>query len=99
MSGRNESGRSMRLGAIFALAATLGAVLATAANAGPPIMDTVHVEESDVLKDFCDVAGLDVTLDVVMDIRVHINPHGPDGVQYYLQHGIRREVLTANERR
>jgi hypothetical protein len=87
----------MRLGAILALVATLGVVLATAANAGPPIKETIHEERTDIiLEDFCDVAGLDVTLDVVMDIRVHINPHGPDGLEYFLQHGTRREVLTAN---
>jgi hypothetical protein len=87
----------MRLGAILALVATLGVVLTTAANAGPPIKETIHVEESGILlEDFCDVAGLDVTLDFVMDIRVHINPHGPHGLDYFLQHGTRREVLTAN---
>jgi hypothetical protein len=87
----------MRRSAILALAAAAAAVLAAAATGGPPVRETVHVEESGILlEDFCDEAGLDVTLDFVMDIRVHINPHGPDGLDYFLQHGTRREVLTAN---
>ena len=87
----------MKLGAIGALVATLGVVLTTAANAGPPVTETIHVEKHGILlDDFCDVAGLDVTLDSVLDIRVHINSHGPDGLEYFLQHGTRREVLTAN---
>jgi len=85
--------RNLVLGTVLAAAA----LLATAAHAGPPIKETVHVEGNDIiLEDFCDVTGLDVTLDFVMDIRVHIVPHGPHGLEYFLQHGTRSEVLTAN---
>jgi hypothetical protein len=87
----------MRLGGILVLIAACAALWAATAHAGPPLKETIHVEENDILlEDFCDVAGLDVTLDFVMDIQVHIVPHGPDGLQYFLQHGTRSEVLTAN---
>lgn len=87
----------MKLRGPLVLVAAAAALLAATAHAGPPSKDTIHVLESDILlEDFCDVAGLDVTLDVVMDIQVHINPHGPNGLEYFLQHGTRSEVLTAN---
>lgn len=87
----------MKLGGILVLVAATAAFLAATAHAGPPIRETIHVDESDILlEDFCDVAGLDVTLDFVMDIDVHVVPHGPDGLDYFLQHGTRSEVLTAN---
>ena len=35
---------------------------------------------------FCD-AGLTVEVAVVLDIRVHANPHGRDRLVYFLQHG------------
>ena len=87
----------MRRTAILALTAMAAVVLAAAASAGPPVRETIHVEGNDILlEDFCEEDGLDVTLDFVMDIRVHIVPHGPDGLEYFLQHGTRSEVLTAN---
>jgi hypothetical protein len=89
--------RMFRVSAILALGVMAAVVLAAAASAGPPVRDTIHVEGNDiVLEDFCDVEGLDATLDFVMDIRVHIVSHGPEGLEYFLQHGTRREVLTAN---
>ena len=89
--------RMFRVSAILALVVVAALVLAAAASAGPPVRDTIHVVGNDiVLEDFCDVEGLDVTLDFVMDIRVHIVPHGPDGLEYFLQHGTRTEVLSAN---
>jgi hypothetical protein len=30
----------------------------------------------------------------VLDIRVHVIPHGPDGLAYFLQHGTRTDVFT-----
>ena len=87
----------MRRTAILALAATAAVVLAAAASAGPPVRETIHVEGNYVvLEDFCEEEGLDVTLDFVMDIRVHIVPHGPNRLEYFLQHGTRSEVLSAN---
>ena len=73
------------------------AMLASTASAGKVHKETIHVEETDVaLEDFCGVLGLTVSLDVVMDIGVHVAPHGRDGLEYFLQHGTRTEVLTAN---
>jgi hypothetical protein len=89
----------LRMSAIVALGAMAAVVLAAAASAGPPVRDTIHVERNGiVLEDFCDVEGLDVTLDFVLDISVHIVPHGPEGLEYFLQHGTRSEVLSANGR-
>lgn len=92
-------GRShaIRLGLMLAVVAAAGVMLAAAASAGPPARETILVEGNDILlEDFCGEEGLDVTLDFVMDIRVHIVPHGPNGLEYFLQHGTRSEVLSAN---
>jgi hypothetical protein len=87
----------MRLIAILAVAASAAAVLATTASAGKVFKETIHVEGTDVaLEDFCDVEGLTVSLDFVMDIRVHVVPKGRDQLDYFLQHGTRTEVLSAN---
>ena len=89
--------RSVRLGALLALGVAAAVMLAAAATAGPPVRGTIHAEENDILlEDFCEEEGLNVTLDFVIDIRVHIVPHGPDGLEYFLQHGTRSEVLSAN---
>jgi hypothetical protein len=83
--------------AILAVATAAAAVLASTATAGKVFFDTIHVEENDVaLEDFCDVESLTVSLDSVMDIRVHVVPKGRDQLEYFLQHGTRTEVLTAN---
>ena len=87
----------MRLIAILAVAASAAAVLASTAGAGKVFTETIHVEENDIaLDDFCGVAGLTVSLDFVMDIRVHVVPKGADQLEYFLQHGTRSETLTAN---
>jgi len=84
----------VRFGTILLLGATLAAMLATAASAGPPFRETIHDERTFVLDDYCDVSGLSVEIARVVDIRVHINPHGRDRLEYFLQHGIWTEVLT-----
>lgn len=86
--------RKVRLGTILVLGATLAVMLATAASAGPPFRETIHDERTFVLDDYCDVSGLSVEIARVVDIRVHINPHGPNGLEYFLQHGTWSEVLT-----
>ena len=40
------------------------------------------------------MSGLDVELTFVLDVRVHVVPHGSDRLDYFLQHGRRSEVLT-----
>ena len=69
-------------------------MLAAAASAGPPLQETIHDEETFVLDDYCDVSGLSVQIARVIDIRVHINPHGRDRLEYFLQHGTWSERLT-----
>ena len=89
--------RRLRLGALAALALISAVVPAAAVSAGNVLDETIHIEEQDVvLEDFCDVEGLTVSLDFVMDIRVHVVPHGRENLGYFLQHGTRTEVLTAN---
>ena len=82
------------LGALLALAATTALVAATAATAGQVVKDAFHEEGTFVVEDFCDVVGMDVEISFVLDVRVHIVPHGRDRLDYFLQHGTRTEVLT-----
>jgi hypothetical protein len=87
----------MKKMASVVLVSAAAVVLASTASAGKVIKETIHVEGDDVaLEDFCDVEGLTVSLDFVMDIRVHIVPKGRDQLEYFLQHGTRSEALTAN---
>ena len=86
--------RKLRLGAILALGATAAVTLAAAASAGQVFRETIHEEDTLVLENFCDVPGLTVERAFVLDLRVHVAPHGRDRLQYFLQHGIRTEVLT-----
>ena len=85
--------RRLRLGAILALGAAAAAILAAAAGAGPPFRETIHDEFEFVDDDFCG-AGLAVEVAVVLDLRVHALPHGPDGLVYFLSHGTETDVLT-----
>lgn len=86
--------RTIRLGAILALSATAAAMLAVAASAGQASRETFHEEGTPLLEDFCDVPGLTVELAFVLDINVHVVPHGPDGLAYFLSHGTQSDVLT-----
>jgi hypothetical protein len=87
----------MRLTTVLILAACAAAALAATASAGKVFSETIHIEESDIaLEDFCDVDGLTVSLDFVLDISVHVVPKGRDQLEYFLQHGTRTEVLSAN---
>ena len=87
----------MRRVAILIVAVVAAAMLAATASAGKVFTETIHVEQNDIaLEDFCDVEGLTVSLDFAMDISVQVVPHGPHGLDYFLQHGTRTEVLTAN---
>ncbi len=94
MRGRCRHSRTLRLSLMLALGAMVGAMVATSAGAGQPIRETIHDEGEFVIEDFCDVAGLDVNLAFVIDIRVQAAPRGPDGLVYFLQHGTRTEVVT-----
>jgi hypothetical protein len=82
------------LAALLALAATTALVAATAATAGQVVKEEFHEEGTFVVEDFCGVVGMDVEISFVLDVRVHIVPHGRDRLDYFLQHGTRTEVLT-----
>jgi hypothetical protein len=85
--------RKLRFGAVLALGLAAAAMLAASAGAGPPIKETIHDEFEFVDTDFCG-AGLTVEVAVVLDLRVHILPHGRDGLIYFLQIGRETDVLT-----
>jgi len=90
MQRRNRSG----LAALLGLAAVAAATFVTAATAGQPSRETIHVEESFEVEDFCDVEGMTVQLDRVLDMRVRISARGREGLAYFMQHGTIDEVMT-----
>jgi len=79
---------------ILALGATAAVTLGAAASAGQVFRETVHDEGTFVLEDFCDQPGMTVDVAFALDLRVHVVPHRRDRLDYFLQHGIRTEVLT-----
>jgi hypothetical protein len=85
---------SRKLGAILALGATAAVTLAAAASAGQVFRDTIHVEETRVEEDFCDVPGLTVEIARVLDQRIHVVPHGRDRLDYFVQHSTVTDVFT-----
>ena len=86
--------RMLRLGVILGMVAASAVMLASTAGAGRVDRFTIHVERTFDLEDFCDVEGLTVTIARTVDIRVHIVSHGSAGLEYFLQHGSSKEVLT-----
>ena len=85
----------LRLSAIVALGATAAVVLAATASGGQVFRETIHDEGTVVLEEICDVPGLTVELAFVVDLSVHVVPHGPDGLAYFLQHGTVSEMFTS----
>ena len=85
--------RRLRFGAMPGLVLILAAAAATA-DAQQVFRETIHEERDIVLEDFCGVTGMTVELASVLDMRVHVVPHGRDRLAYFLQHGVTREVLT-----
>lgn len=73
--------RSRKLGLAAGLAAA-SIALAGPAWAQPLDRGTFHDEFTDVEHAFCDVPGLTVQIDQVVDGRFLLNPHGPDGLAY-----------------
>jgi len=59
--------------------------LAGPAGAQPLDRGTFHDEFTDLVEDFCDVPGLTVQIGGVVDGRFLFNPHGPDGLAYYME--------------
>ena len=86
--------RTFRLSAMLAVVATAAVTLAAAASAGQIFHETFHEEDSEVITDFCGVAGLTVEFAFVVDGRAHAVPHGRDGLAYFGAHIKRTEVVT-----
>ena len=77
--------RKLRLNALLALGVTAAAMLAAGAAAQPPFKERFHDEGTFVDEDFCG-AGLTEDGAFVTDGSVLVVPHGPDGLQYFLEH-------------
>ena len=85
--------RKLRLTAILALAAA-AAMLAGVASAKPLLKERFHDEGTFVDDNFCGV-GLTVDGAFVVDGRLLVSSHGPDGLAYFLEH-IRATVAFTN---
>jgi hypothetical protein len=57
-----------------------------AVSAAPLDHGQFHDEFSDVVTDFCDVSGLSVQIDGVVDGKFLVNRRGRDGLAYFLEH-------------
>ncbi len=79
---------------IVTIAAIAATVLVGSAGAGQAFRETIHGEDTVVIEDFCDQAGLDVELSFVIEMGVHAVPHGTGGLTYFLQHGVRTERIV-----
>lgn len=88
------------LGALLALGAAATLVLAAAASAGQSFHVAFHDEETQIEQDFCGAPGLTVEFTRVIEGRIHIVPHGPDGLAYFSQHFTDTHSVTnlANEK-
>ena len=71
-----------------------GLSAAVAAAAGPPVAERYHEEGTFVDENFCG-AGLMVDGTFVADGRLLVVPHGPDGLQYFLEH-VKMTVVYTN---
>jgi hypothetical protein len=74
----------MRLARTLGLAAGLAMVGSMTLAGGASAEPIENVEYRDGFDDFCGVSGLTVQLERVIDGRILINPHGPDGLAYSL---------------
>jgi FlaG/FlaF family flagellin (archaellin) len=68
--------------------------LAGAASAEPLEHETFHSETTVIIENPCGVPGLTVQVDRVLDGKTLVNTHGPDGLQYTLDHEKLTEVFT-----
>jgi hypothetical protein len=75
----------LRLSALLVLSATAAVMLAAGAAAQPPFKERFHDEGTFVDEDFCG-AGLTVDGTFVTEGSVLVVAHGPDGLQYFLEH-------------
>jgi hypothetical protein len=66
------------------------------ASAGKAFVDWFHDEGTDEIENFCDESGLTVEHTYSLDMFVHVVPHGPAGLEYFLQHGGWEDTYTIN---
>jgi hypothetical protein len=68
--------------------------LAGAASAKPLERREFHEETTEIVEDFCDIPGLTVQVDSMTEGRFMLNPHGPDGLAYGIEHLEITDVFT-----
>jgi hypothetical protein len=69
--------------------------VAGAASAGPPVEHVkFHEETTEIVEDFCDVPGLTVRLDRVLDGKFLGKTRGPDDLPFAVEHTTFRDVWT-----
>jgi len=77
----------MRLARTLGLAvglAMVGSMALAGGASAKPIEHTEFLDEfSETIENFCDVPGLTVQHDNAANVRLLINPHGPDGLIYF----------------
>jgi hypothetical protein len=76
-------------------AAALSLSLVGGVAAQPPVIERVHEEFTEDIEDFCDVQGLTVRLDGVVDFRLHWNARKRDGLAYFVQNVKSSQTFTA----
>lgn len=86
--------RRFRLGTLVVAAATATVIVASAANAGQSFHETFHNETTRIENNFCGVPGLTVEFTRVTDGRIHVVPHGRDGLAYFSFHIKGTDVVT-----
>jgi hypothetical protein len=86
--------RRLRLAAVLAVCNAAAAMVASAANAGLIFRETFHEDDTELLTNFCDVAGLDVTFRRIVDGRAKAVSHGRDQLPYLQFHITLTEVVT-----
>lgn len=80
--------------ATFAVLAAV-AVPVAAAGAGVAFHDRFHDEGADEIENFCGEAGLTVQHTFSLDMFVNVVPHGPNGWDYFLSHGVWTDTYTS----
>jgi hypothetical protein len=66
------------------------------ASAGLVFMDRFHDEGTDEIENFCGETGLTVQHTFSLDMFVHVVPHGPDQLEYFLQKGVWTDTYTSS---
>jgi hypothetical protein len=84
---------SRMLAAAVGLTVAVSMSLPTVASA-QPVREDVVLEDTEVIEDFCDVAGLTVEANFTVDLRSMFNQHGPDGLVHFVEHLTGTNVYT-----